>query len=219
MEPYQRCVDYWDEVFSQEGGEHPQSGKSGNPALDEAIEWVCEGSERVLDFGCGNGVMLMICSLLGTREHFGIDLSGEAIRSAKQKSAKMENGTFSFRQGGVAVLADDADASFDAVILSNILDNLFPEDALLLLCECARLLKPCGKALVKLNPYLTETQIREWGIRAIEGNLLDDGLLLWNNTNEQWREMFLPFFTIYREKDVYFPEHDQTNRLFLLVKN
>lgn len=218
MQSYQRCVDYWNDVFSQEDSAFPKDGCIGNPALQEAIDWVCASTQRILDFGCGNGVMLMICAYHGTREHLGIDLSGEAICCAKRKAAQMPTGQFDFCQGGVSALAELSDISFDAVILSNIIDNLYPEDANKLLAECARILKPSGKALVKLNPYITHAQIKEWGIKTIAGDLLDDGLLLWNQTTEQWRSLFEQYFTIHHNGEVYYPEHDQTNRLFLLKK-
>lgn len=216
---YQRCIKFWDQVFSQEGNAMPNGSTTGNEALDRALFWLCEGSSRVLDFGCGNGTMLFFCAQNGTNEHIGIDLSQEAILCAERKAKRMHSGTFSFLQGGVELLSSIPDASADAVILSNIVDNLYPEDATRLIHESARILKRNGKALVKLNQYLSQQQIEEWNIHPISGNLLDDGLLLWNNTTEEWREFFSMQFEIHFETEVYYPEHDQTNRLFYLIKS
>ena len=130
----------------------------------------------------------------------------------------MPVGQYSFLQGGVLQLSNYEDASFDAILLSNILDNLYPDDAMLLISESARLLKPNGKALVKLNPHLSQEQIQQWGIKILHDDLLDDGLLLWNQTTEQWRNIFQQHFTVYHEGEVYYPEHEQTNRLFQLTK-
>ena len=215
---YQRCITFWDQVFSEESDELPKEATIGNDTLDQALIWLCEGANRVLDFGCGNGGLLFLCALRGTSDHFGIDLSQEAICCAKRKAERMRCGTFSFQQGGVEQLSMIANASFDAIILSNIIDNLYPEDANLLVDECARILKVSGKVIVKLNPYLSKEQIAEWNIKEISGNLLDDGLLLWNNTTEEWRDFFSSRFTIFREGEVYYPEHEQTNRLFFLIK-
>ena len=215
---YQRCTAFWNQVFSSENDALPKEATTGNDALDQALFRLCEGSQRVLDFGCGNGSMVFFCAQNGTSEHIGIDLSGEAILCAKRKAEHMQRGTFSFLQGGVELLSSISDASIDAVILSNIIDNLYPEDAAILIDECARILKSAGRMLVKLNPYLTKEQIAEWSIKEISGNLLDDGLLLWNNTTEEWRAFFSSRFTILRECEVYFPEHEQTNRLFCLTK-
>ena len=43
---------------------------------------------------------------------------------------------------------------------------------------------------MKLNPYITDEQIEEYGIKKIGDNLLDDGMILWNNTNEMWISIF-----------------------------
>ena len=215
---YGRCVRQWDDVFSSEGDAAPAAPVSSNAAYDEALKWLCAGTESVLDFGCGNGVALIWCALLGTKRHMGIDLSGGAIASARKRSAHTPQGEFVFQQGGAERLASLPDGSFDAVILSNILDNLYPDDALSTLANAARLLKSGGRALVKLNPYLSPDQIREWNIRVVEGDLLDDGLLLWNLPTERWRELLEEHFTVERFADVYYPEHEQTNRLFLAVK-
>ncbi len=59
---YQKCIAFWDEVFSKEDSGVPNAAASGNDVLDKAIEWLCNGTNRVLDFGCGNGVMLFLCA-------------------------------------------------------------------------------------------------------------------------------------------------------------
>ena len=130
----------------------------------------------------------------------------------------MSAGLFDFRLGGVERLCELAPCSLDAAVLSNILDNLYPKDAEKAIFECARVLKPDGKALVKLNDYVTEQQIIDWKIKVIEGRLLDDGMLLWNKTCEQWRALLERFFVVERYEEIYYPEHEQKNRMFLLRK-
>lgn len=216
---YQRCIEQWDRIFASESTDSaPQTPDSGNESFDAGIRWLAKGSSTVLDFGCGNGSVLFFCALLGTKEHIGVDLSYSAIEAAIKRSKRMKTGAFDFRLGGVERLFELASGSQDAVVLSNILDNLYPEDAETLLAECARLLKPGGKALIKLNAFLTEKQISDWGIQVIEGNLLDDGLLLWNNTTAQWETILERFFDVERYEELWYPEHEQTNRMFLVSK-
>ncbi len=219
MNDYQRCIAFWDNVFSEESDTIPSEASSGNEAFDDAISWLVKDSERVIDFGCGNGIMLFYCALNGTKVHCGIDLSEQAILTARKKAANMMFGAFEFRQGGLETLVDFPDALFDAVILSNIIDNLYPEDAMMLLLACARILNKNGKLLVKLNTFIKQEQIAEWDIKTISGNLLDDGLLLWNQTTDQWRAIFQEHFIIVNESEIYYPEHNQTNRIFYLIKN
>lgn len=215
---YGRCVRQWDEIYASEGDAVPAAPLSGNAAFDGALRWLCAGAESVLDFGCGNGTTLFFCSLLGTHRHVGIDLSAGAIESASKRRARTQNGEFAFRQGGTELLATLPDESFDAVVLLNILDNLYPDDALFVLSNCARLIKRGGRALVKLNMHLSAEQIQNWNIRAVEGDLLDDGLLLWNLPNARWQEMLTRAFFLERYEEIAYPEYEQTNRLFRLVK-
>lgn len=215
---YDRCVRYWDAVFEQEAPLVPQSCSTGNPAFDRSLDWLTEGAERILDFGCGNGTLLFLCALRGTSEHTGIDLSPKAIESAQRRSSMMRTGQFTFLQGSLERLKELPGQSLDAVLLSNILDNLYPEDAIKLLMETQRLLKPNGRVLLKLNPFLSPQQIREWKISVIRDNLLDDGLLLWNNSAQQWTQLIGKYLHILSYEEIYYEEYQQSSRLFLAVK-
>ena len=216
MITYDRNKNYWDEVFKKVNGQKALTKSLGHDDLDDALDWLCEGSSTILDFGCGNGVWLSKCILRGTKEHIGIDISHEGIRVANEIFQAIGEGSFTFAVGGVEALQTVSDNSADGVVLSNIIDNLIPADAIKALEEIKRILKPRGKLLVKLNPFITDKQIEEWKIKVIEGNFLDDGLFLWNQTTEEWEGLFDNYFDIKSYKDIYYPEHQQYNRLFLL---
>lgn len=216
MLTYSKNINYWNEIFKNANGVIINTKNIGHNDVDNALEWLCEGSDSILDFGCGNGVWLFKCLLRGTKKHIGIDISGEGIRVAKETYKKMGKGEFIFTIGGVEALEAVSDDSIDGVILSNIIDNLIPADAIKVLDEIKRILKPKGKVLIKLNPFLTEKQIKDWNIEVIEGNLLDDGLFLWNQTTEEWERLFQKYFCIKSCKDIYYPKYEQYNRLFLL---
>ena len=217
-EKYNRCINQWDGIFEKSGTEIPKSRETGNAVFDAGLRWLTEQAETVLDFGCGNGTVLLLCSLYGTQKHIGLDLSEKGIENAKLRAAKMQRGDFSFIAGGIEQLSGIESGSVDAVVLSNIVDNLYPEDAKTLLSEVQRVLRQNGRVLIKLNPFLTEDKIKEYDVKIIEGNLLDDGLILWNNTDEQWRDLIGAYFKIVRFEEVYYPEHQMTNRLFLAEK-
>lgn len=106
----------------------------------------------------------------------------------------------------------------DSAILSNIIDNLYPDDAICVLEEVRRILKKDGKLLVKLNPLITDDQIVACGIKKISDNLFDDGMLLWNNTNEEWDSILGSRYSIIDYKEIYYEEYDQINRMYLLTK-
>lgn len=215
---YAKCIGLWNEVFAREVPAFPKVAKTGIEEFDKGLAWLADGSESVVDFGCGNGTLLFICRNLGTKMHIGIDLSEQAIKSAVERSRTVQNENFSFINGGTEQMKNIADNSVDAAILSNILDNLYPDDAVFALNEIHRLLKSGGKLLVKLNPFLSEKQIKEWNIKTIDGNLLDDGLLLWNNTDAEWERLFGEKFSNVTKKEIYYKETEQINRMYLLLK-
>lgn len=219
MISYDRIEEYWDKVFRETNKCPVKTASVGNNDLDKALDWLCHNSNSILDFGCGNGVMLFKCCLRGTRYHKGIDISEEGIKVAQEIQKLSEFEGFTFSIGGVEELDTIADKTFDGVILSNIIDNLLPQDAIKVLTEVKRILKIGGKALVKLNPFLTDSQIKEWNIKIIENNFLDDGLYLWNQSTEDWTNLFEKYFSIFEYKDIYFPEYDQYNRLFLVCND
>lgn len=195
----------------------PTSKNLGNEQLTMGIDWLCDGSYSILDFGCGTGSMLFSCALRGVKILKGIDLSDEAIKLCNNRAKLMEFGNYKFIHGSVSKLEEINSNSIDGVILSNTIDNITPSDAVELLKQVKRILKASGKVFVKLNPYITEKQIEEWNIKVIEGNLLDDGLMLWNQTTDEWRILLSKYFTECEYIDVYYPEHEQYNRMFLMV--
>lgn len=215
---YDKCVNEWNNIFSKEIPNVPTKSTSGNKTLDKGITWICNGTKKILDFGCGNGTMLFLCAINGTKLNIGIDLSEKAIEVAEKRAEQMTQGEFDFSQGGIDKLKNIDDSEVDAVILSNIIDNLYPDDAEVLMNEVERVLKENGKVLVKVNPYVTTEQISEWNIKVIKDNLLDDGLILWNNTKDEWIKFFERKFDIRQYEEIYYPEYEQYNRMFWLVK-
>ena len=71
---------------------------------------------------------------------------------------------------------------------------------------------------MKLNPYITDEQIEEYGIKKIGDNLLDDGMILWNNTNEMWISIFQKKYSIIRYEEIIYEEYAQMNSMYLLER-
>lgn len=218
MDKYEKCIELWNGIFKDAELRVPTQKESGNEGFDRGLQWVTEDAECILDFGCGNGTVLFLSALYGTKSHIGIDLSEQAIASANLKSEKMQTGKYQFVCGGVEALQEIESESIDAVILSNIIDNLYPEDAMYVLEQTKRILRMSGKVLIKLNPYLTKEQIEEYQIKVIKDNLLDDGMLLWNNTTEEWKDIIGRFFIIEKYEEINYTEHNQINRMFSVRK-
>lgn len=145
-------------------------------------------------------------------------MSEKGIENAKQRGEKVIKGEFHFVQGSIEYLQNIDNSYFDTIILSNIIDNLYPDDSKNLMREAVRVLKYNGKVLVKLNSYITKEEIIELNIKVIKDNLLDDGLILLNKTTEEWKELFNTKFNIKLYEEIYYPEYEQYNRMFWLTK-
>lgn len=196
----------------------PKECSTGMQGLDRALDWLCIGSETILDFGCGNGTMLFLCAHRGVKKLYGIDLAEEGINCAKLRKKMMDKGEYYFKVGSLELLQRIENNKIDGIVLSNILDNMYPGDVTLLLAECARILKGHGKVMVKLNPFITEKQIMEWKMKKIGKDVYDDGFILWNRSTVEWvRELETKF----RIVDVYefnISESEQINRIILMEK-
>jgi hypothetical protein len=177
---YLRCVEQWDEIYSAEAsGSAPKTPDSGNAAFDR---WSTlaggEQPERDSTLAAVTVRYSSFCALLGTKKpyrHRSVQCGNRLRNQTAAGKCKQAHSTSSGR-GRTAERTRNRYAGCGNPF--EYLDNLYPEDAETLLRECARLLKPGGKALIKLNPYLTKQQIKDWEIKVIEGSLLDDGYCL-----------------------------------------
>ncbi|MGJ3244023.1 MAG: methionine biosynthesis protein MetW [Opitutales bacterium] len=80
-------------------------------------QWVIEGS-RVLDIGCGRGVLLDYLRQTRKARVLGVDIDPEKITACVQKGIAVYQGD------GLNLLATFADNSFDRIILSRTVEEL-----------------------------------------------------------------------------------------------
>ena len=106
---------------------------------------------RLLEIGCGSGRMLNIMKSLGWKAE-GIDFDATAVANARGKGLDVRYGTLS-EQGY-------ADASFDAIIMSHVIEHV--PDPKGLLVECHRILKP-GGVLSMVTPNIDSFGSRFFG--------------------------------------------------------
>ena len=219
MSDYDQTIEYWDNVFNQAKLRRLDSEKSGYPLLDDALDWLSASSSTVLDFGSGSGAMLAYLAKRKDGHYHGIDVSPQAIDFSKRLFEMNHLTKGYFKVGSLASLSDYDSQSFDAIILSNVLDNIHLNDALTLIKETSRLLTPEGKLLIKLNPYYDNDAIANQDLK----NLGDDfylepsGLFLLNKPDAFWLGVLEKDYTLHKQMKIFFTEN-QHNRMYLCIK-
>lgn len=136
----------------------------------EKLKNILEPTDRVLDFGCGPGGFMAVAAPL-CKEIVGVDISQGFVDAGQDTIDRYQIKNAKVQHVEPEVLPY-ADASFDAVIIVDVIHHL--EDIDTILKEVWRVIKPGGKIIVfepnKLNPllYLVHLADRnEWGLLAL----------------------------------------------------
>jgi arsenite methyltransferase len=131
-------------------------------ALLNAIPWT--GEERILDVGCGKGLMLIgAAQRLTTGQATGIDIWNTQDLAGNHPAATLRNAQVLGVAAKVQVTSADArdlpfpDQTFHITLSSNALHNIYDEEGRAkAIREIARTLKPGGMAIIRDIRHLPE---------------------------------------------------------------
>ncbi|MCA9038190.1 MAG: class I SAM-dependent methyltransferase [Planctomycetaceae bacterium] len=132
---------------------------AGRPALFDSLRWVLEGgfvqhrqiikshlsstgrdvAWKVLDIGCGTG---LYAAHFPANQYVGIDISPVYTNAARSKFPEHRFETGDARQ--LTFKGDD----FDAAFISGVIHHLTDDDAVAVLKEAIRVIKPSGRLVV-----------------------------------------------------------------------
>jgi len=119
------------------------------------LSWIDQSAslrgKRVLDVGCGGGILAEAMAGLGA-EVTGIDLSDKALKVAQLHLLESGN-QVTYRKSAVEQLAQEQPGSFDVVTCMEVLEHV--PDPASHVDACAKLLKPDGQAFfatINRNP-------------------------------------------------------------------
>jgi len=130
-----------------------QEGQTDMPALEHLIELVAvESGDKVLDLGCGAGIIAEHLSDRTGASVIGLDYAASAIEEAKSRTENKRD-RLSFEQGNFNAL-DYPDATFDAIVS---LDTLYwASDLEATMSALRRILKPGGRIGIFMNHHIGE---------------------------------------------------------------
>jgi 2-polyprenyl-6-hydroxyphenyl methylase/3-demethylubiquinone-9 3-methyltransferase len=98
-------------------------------------------SKRVVDIGCGGGILADSMARKGA-EVLGIDLATKALRVAQLHALEAQTDGVTYREVSAEKLADEQPASFDIVTCMEMLEHV--PDPASVVRACATLVKPGG---------------------------------------------------------------------------
>ena len=115
-----------------------------NPLRLEWIERVVGGmaGQRVLDVGCGGGILAESMARRGAASVLGIDLATKPLRVAQLHALEANVDNIEYREVAAEALAAEQPASFDVVTCMEMLEHV-PQPAAIVRA-CAELVKPGG---------------------------------------------------------------------------
>jgi 2-polyprenyl-6-hydroxyphenyl methylase / 3-demethylubiquinone-9 3-methyltransferase len=97
--------------------------------------------KRVLDVGCGGGILADAMARAGAQV-LGIDLAAKALKVAQLHALEAGTPNVEYREISVEALAADQPAAFDAVTCMEMLEHV--PDAASVVRACSKLVKPGG---------------------------------------------------------------------------
>jgi 2-polyprenyl-6-hydroxyphenyl methylase/3-demethylubiquinone-9 3-methyltransferase len=109
------------------------------------LDWIHSqmplGGKRVLDVGCGGGILADAMARKGAQV-LGIDLAAKALRVAQLHALEAQTPNVEYREVSVEALAAQQPGSFDAVTCMEMLEHV--PDPASVVRACGQLVKPGG---------------------------------------------------------------------------
>ena len=176
--------------------------------------------QKVLDYGCGNAWAGIIANKNGCKDVTAVDLGEKIIDAAKFYANLCEANINAF------VIKPDwlksvQSNTYDGLVCSNVLDVLPIETSKEIIEQIARITKKNAKVIIGLNFYMPPEAAKQRGMDLVEDKYLfvDNVLRLLSLSDEEWKELFLPYFEVEQLDYFAWPgEQKETRRLFVLRK-
>ncbi len=223
-------IEFWNNAIKLEEDDKKEIENSGDkdytklaPSLKlyEAVKELGK-CEKVLDYGCGSGWSSIIALKEGAKEVDAVDM-GDNIIDAINFYAKYYGVASSLNAKKIDsdYLKSVKDATYDGIIINNVLDVIPLDITLDILNEVSRVAKKGARIIIGLNFYMPQEVAKTRGLELVDGRMLfvDGVLRLYSMSDSEWTELLTKYFEIERlDHFAWEGESRETRRLFVLKK-
>lgn len=135
-------IEFWDRLY-EKNGKNCQSPYTAD-LHSKILEVIPDDVETILDAGCGGGALMVFLARKDKYKVEGIDLSSSGVRNITEQLG------MDAQVGDLSDLRQFADASFDAVICSEVTEHL-PADVFAKVA--AEMMRVSRRYVITTNPY------------------------------------------------------------------
>lgn len=141
--------------------------------MEEVFTRFLKDKKVIVDYGCGEGTMLMLASLNSSslEKAYGIEKGENIVKFASAMMVDNNMNKVTILDGGLDALDQFEDESIDGIIISNVIDVMEEVVANQIASKVFKKLKKGGDLLLKVNPYFTTEQYLKMGFDNIRDNL------------------------------------------------
>ena len=219
-------IDFWNSAISlsEEEREEEASEKADYRELAPSEKLLAavsllKGCKKVLDYGCGNGWASIVAIKAGCQDVTAVDLGENIVETAKFYANLYGVGKYlRIQKVPLDYLSIIPSGSFDGFICSNVLDVVPISISQEIIKETARILTKGSKAIIGMNFFISEEMAQDRNMKLEDRCLFVDNVLrLVSYSDEEWLEMFAPYFDLERLDHFAWPnEKEERRRLFVL---
>lgn len=225
MNEIEKSLNFWNDLYKgfksdnlkftgDEIENYTLKGKMKNLLEDFLLE-----SNKVLDFGFGDGRMLFSMNLIASKDYYAIE-KGEDIVNYMKKKVEDNNLNIKVFNGGIKQLEKFEDEFFDRIVVSNVLDVIEKKESDDILKEFKRVLSKTGLIFLKLNPSLTHDELLKMGFLCFKDNMYSkNGIFRARNlSTTMWENELEKDFIVLKKDTVEWQAPLFYDRVFILKK-
>ncbi|HET6736482.1 class I SAM-dependent methyltransferase [Mycobacterium sp.] len=148
---------------SQIGSKNKVIAWSHQSRFDKALDLIGHGTQKLLDYGCGDGTFLALAQDRFVEGH-GVDVDADQISGCRERLADIDNVNFFTN----AELADPKhDGTYDVVTCMETLEHCTAPVVESVLVDVARLVAPNGRVIISVPVEIGPSFMVKQSVRAI----------------------------------------------------